>query len=152
MVEGKISFSLGGLSFSAEGEEKWLSEQMDKIIAVAPTLGQIARLSGAVAANSNGSSVTADEEFSDSLATHLKAKGGESNQVKKFLATADWLRRRGNAALATSAVSKALSENSQKRLGNPADCLNKNTAKGFCEKKGDGFFITTEGLKSLGYQ
>jgi hypothetical protein len=51
----------------------------------------------------------------------------------------------------TSAVSKALSDNHQKRLGNAAECLNQNISKGFCEKQGGGFYITPEGLKDLGY-
>jgi hypothetical protein len=85
------------------------------------------------------------------LASHLKAKGAESNQVKRFLATADWLRMRGNEKLSTSLVSKALTDNQQKRLGNPSDSLNKNVAKGHCEKNGDDFYITPEGLKALGY-
>jgi len=71
--------------------------------------------------------------------------------VKRFLATADWIRLRGESELTTSKVSKALLDNHQKRLGNPADCLNQNVRKGHCEKKGDGFFITPEGFKELRY-
>jgi hypothetical protein len=54
--------------------------------------------------------------------------------------------------LTTSSVVKALSANNQPRLGNPADTLNQNVKKGFCEKRKDGtsFFITPEGLHSLG--
>jgi hypothetical protein len=44
----------------------------------------------------------------------------------------------------------ALAKNHQKRLANAADCLNKNVAKGYCEKTADGFFITPDGLKHLG--
>lgn len=48
-------------------------------------------------------------------------------------------------------VSKALKDNHQKRLGNAADNLNQNIAKGFCEKTDGGFYITPDGLKSLGH-
>jgi hypothetical protein len=86
------------------------------------------------------------------LASFIKAAKGETKQVQRFLATAGWLFRRGETKLTTSAVSSALSENHQKRLGNPADCLNQNVSKGYCEKQGDGFFITPEGWRALGQE
>jgi len=85
-----------------------------------------------------------------SLAAHLKAKDAERNQVARFLATAAWLSRRGQTELTTKAVSTALSDHHQKKLGNPADCLNQNCSKGYCEKKGKAFFITPEGRAALG--
>jgi hypothetical protein len=85
-----------------------------------------------------------------SLAAYIKAKKGEQSQVVRFLATASWLSRRSSEPLTASAVSKALSDNHQKRLANSADCLNKNVGKGLCEKRKDGsFFITPEGLQAL---
>jgi hypothetical protein len=45
-----------------------------------------------------------------------------------------------------------LVDNQQKRLANPADCLNKNVSKGFCEKNDGGFYITPEGLKKLEHE
>ncbi|MFZ5739371.1 MAG: hypothetical protein ACOY6K_21085 [Pseudomonadota bacterium] len=86
-----------------------------------------------------------------SLATYIRAKGGDQSQIQRFLATAHWLESRGHEPLTASAVSKALSDHHQKRLANPADCLNKNVRKGLCEKsKKDGsFFITPEGLAAL---
>lgn len=85
-----------------------------------------------------------------SLASHIKAKKADKNQVLRFLATAQWLTSRDEAPLTTSAVAKALSDHNQKRLANPADSLNKNVAKGLCEKRKDGsFFITPEGLEAL---
>jgi len=49
-------------------------------------------------------------------------------------------------------VTEALRNNNQSRLGNAADILNKNAAKGLVEKDGKSFFITPEGLASLGHQ
>jgi hypothetical protein len=46
-------------------------------------------------------------------------------------------------------VSKALNDANQKRLGNPAECLNQNVAKGYCEKDGKQFFVTDDGKSSL---
>jgi hypothetical protein len=107
---------------------------------------QAAAAAAALAESTDGAS------FSTSLASYIKEKGGESNQVDRFLITADWLRRRGNSKLTTAAVSKALTDNHQKRLANPADCLNKNVSKGFCEKSDGGFYITPEGLKKLKHE
>jgi hypothetical protein len=155
MSTAKIEFSLGSLSFSGEGDEAWVAAQLDKVLAAAPTLSTSAKHqepAGSGAMGGSGATVSnADSSFTSPLAKHIKEKGGESKQVKRFLATADWLRRRGTAELTTAAVSKALSANHQKGLANAADCLNQNIAKGFCEKTGSGFFITPDGLKDLGY-
>lgn len=68
-----------------------------------------------------------------SLAAYIKSKKGEQSQMTRFLATAFWLSNRSNDPLTATAVAKALSGNHQKKLANPADCLNKNVSKGFCE-------------------
>jgi hypothetical protein len=90
--------------------------------------------------------------FTASLASYLKAKGGEAKQVQRFLATAAWLSERGEEKLTAGRIAKALAEHHQNRLSNPADCLNKNCSKGYCEKQKDHFFITPEGWKALGEQ
>lgn len=152
MAIGKIEFAIGSLKFSGEGEEKWLAEQLDKILSSAPSLDT---KETSTAGSSNGTGATnpnPDGPFTETLVSHLKARGGETKQNKRFLATADWLRRKGNTSLTTAAVTKALSDNHQKRLGNAAECLNQNVSKGFCEKQGNGFYITPDGLKDLGYQ
>ena len=85
------------------------------------------------------------------LATFLnKVHGGTGNQTKRFLATAAWLRSRGTTNLATGEVTKALRLNHQGKLTNPSQCLAENVSKGYAEKDGKGFYITPEGLKSLG--
>ncbi len=91
-------------------------------------------------------------KFSKSLATYLAEKQAMSNQTLRFLATADWLRQKGVTPLSTSAVAQALKSNNQSRLSNPSDCLNKNAGKGLVEKDGKTFFITPEGLASLGHR
>ena len=68
----------------------------------------------------------------------------------RFLATAAWLSKRGEQELKTGLVSKALAGNHQKKVSNPAQYLNENVSKGFCEKNAKGFFITPEGWKALG--
>jgi hypothetical protein len=146
---GKIEIRIGNLSFSAEGDQDWLGEQLSKVMqAASPVIakdessGQPETGRAAPAALSTSSV--------GSLAAYLKATGGESKQVQRFLATAGWLFRRGVTNLTTAAVAAGLAENHQKRLSNPADCLNQNVSKGYCEKQRDGFFITPEGWSALG--
>lgn len=149
MSQGKIELSVGPVSFSAEGEQTWLAEQLDKVLKSAP---ELARIHPPATSRDAASTTSAtDKGFKETLAAYIKAKGGEDNQVKRFLATADWLRLRGEQNLTTSAVTKALKENHQKRLANAADCLNQNVSKGYCEKVDGGFYITPDGLKSLGH-
>lgn len=148
MATSSISFSFGGISFAGEAEnEEWLTEQVDKIL-------ELASKSPSLVASPTQPplAASAGEKFTGTLVSHLKAKGAESNQNKRFLATADWLRLKGNSDLTTSLVAKALKDNHQSRLGNPSDCLSQNIGKGFCEKIGSSFYITPEGLKDLGYE
>ncbi|MFH1560869.1 MAG: hypothetical protein ABID84_05630 [Chloroflexota bacterium] len=150
MTEAKIEVTLGAISFSGEGEQEWLGQQLDKILEAAPGLANI-QLEHVETPSPGAETVRQEGEFKETLVSHIKAKGGERNQVKRFLATANWLKLRGETQLTTAKVASALSENQQKRLANPADCLNKNVAKGYCEKtKDNGFFITPDGLKELG--
>ncbi|MGH9932750.1 MAG: hypothetical protein ACREA9_26400 [Pyrinomonadaceae bacterium] len=153
MSTTKIEVSVGAVSFSGEGDQAWLAEQLDKVLKAAPELSRTPAKPTNSAHSALPDSAPVDPaNFTVSLSSYIKEKGGESNQVDRFLITADWLRRRGVSNLATVAVSKALTDNHQKRLANPADCLNKNVSKGLCEKAETGFYITPEGLKKLGHE
>jgi hypothetical protein len=152
MTLSSLSLSYGSVSFSAEAEnEDWLSQQLDKFLELAKALPQQAA-AASITTKTPAASPTVGVKFNGALASYLKAKGGETNQNKRFLVTADWLRSRGVETLSTAGVTKALSDNHQKRLGNASDCLNQNVTKGFCEKTSNGFFITPDGLKDLGYE
>ena len=144
---GKIKLSIGNLSFSGEGDQDWLAHQISKLIGIAPQV-QIATSEGGVPPKSEPKQN--EPMFTESLASYLREKGGDMVQVQRFLATAAWLQRRGEKDLTTREVSKALKDNQQKRLGNPADCLNQNVGRGFCEKTPGGFHITREGWRQLG--
>jgi hypothetical protein len=153
MTSGKIEVNVGGLAFSAEGEQEWLAEQLDKILKAAPDV--VAAQS--TKEKSDARTVTHDATkpagtFTDTLASYIKAHKGDDNQVQRFLVTADWLRRRGEKTLTTRAVSTALKAHHQRKLTNPADALNQNVGKGCCEKADGGFFITPDGLKVLGHE
>jgi hypothetical protein len=129
------------------------SEERQKVVTAVMTLfGETAPTGGAGGGSGVNSGQAAAGKFSKSLATHLSEKQATSNQTLRFLATADWLRQKGQTPLTTSAVAQALKNNHQSRLANPSDCLNKNAAKGFVEKDGKTFFITPEGLAHLGHR
>lgn len=148
-AHGKVEIKIGNVTFSAEGEQEWLATQLAKVIeAATPVMSQSE--SGDRQPKPGSEAERPQAGAIGSLSSYLKAKGGELKQVQRFLATAAWLSQRGTQSLTTSAVSAALAENHQKRLGNPADCLNQNCSKGNCEKTKDGFFITPEGWHALG--
>jgi hypothetical protein len=142
---------IGSISFMGEGSETWLAAQLKVILAEAP---KIAVVTPEPPADSGQATPSKKNEggFTTALGTYLTEKNAATNQVKRFLATADWLRRRGTSTLTTAAVTQALKDNHQPRLSNPADCLNQNVGKGHAEKKaGKEFFITPAGLTSLGH-
>lgn len=152
MADVKIELAVGNLKFSGEGPEKWIEAQLDKVLTRALELGKLKLEDNDAPGGDSNDASSSDGKFSKSLASYIKEKGADSNQTLRFLAVADWLRLRGEKQLTTAAVSKALSTHHQKRLSNPADCLNKNVGKGLCEKTGDGFFITPDGLEALGHK
>jgi hypothetical protein len=147
MSQVKIQIKVGDVEFSGEGEQGWVSAQLERILNAAPAIVGAKR--------TDESPGTGHRELqssiagSQSLASFLREKNAAVNQVRKFLATATWLTAKGKKRLTTADVTRALKDNSQSRLGNPADCLNKNVAKGHCEKDGKEFFVTTEGIASF---
>src|SRR5918992_5111139 len=127
------------------------ADERNKVVAAVMTLfGQSVPAAGSGGAGSAATGTGA--KFTKSLATYLSERQAHSTQVLRFLVTADWLRLKGVTPLNTKAVTDALRNNNQSRLGNAPDVLNKNTAKGHIEKDGKNFFITPEGLVSLGHQ
>lgn len=142
MTSAKIEISVGAITFSGEGTEDWLEKQLDKLLASAPALAAIhpSDVGGEDVGNGLGVDPTVGP-----LPTFLQKNGAMSNQVKRFLATAEWLHKKGKRRLQSKDIVKALSDANQKRLGNPADCLAKNVAKGHCEKDGADFYVTPDG-------
>ena len=144
---GKIELTIGDVSFAGKGDQDWLDQQIRMLIDVATR----EKTSSSADDVSPKPEPKQNETVSTgSLASYLRAKGADSVQLQRFLATAGWLYHRGTRDLTTRAVSKTLQENQQKRLSNASDCLNKNVARGFCEKTASGFFVTPEGWRHLG--
>jgi hypothetical protein len=154
MAEAKIEIKVGAVSFSGEGDGKWVSDQLDKMLEKLPALARVAPHEGDGGDHAKGAGGAGGAHVNKAkgtLANFLKEKGATTKQVRKFLATAVWLHdRNGKDRLSATEVVKALSDNSQKRLGNAPDCLNQNVAKGFCEKDNKEFFVTDDGRAELG--
>lgn len=148
MTTAKIEISVGAITFSGEGTENWLEKQLDKLLASAP---QLAAISPPAEVSGNGGNGGGDAAPQDpgTLAAFIQKHGGGSNQVKRFLTTAEWLHRKGKSRIQTKDVTAALGAANQKRLGNAAECLNQNVSKGHCEKDGKQFYVTPEGRASL---
>lgn len=151
MSNVKIEIKFGELSFTGEGEAEWIEKQLDKILERLEILSHLHKKTehkGPIEA----SHVPMEEDSKIAglaLPAFLKEKAATTVQVKKFLATAIWLEARGNRNLRTADVTEALQKSQIGKINNPADCLNKNVRKGFCEKNGDEFFVTQEGKDSL---
>ncbi|MDB4919501.1 hypothetical protein [Mucilaginibacter sp.] len=155
MSNSKIQIKVGIVEFSGEGDQDWLALQLDKIIAKVPELLKIELATpGKETNDAIGDKLDASKTNSSfktsNLATWLKDKGATTNQVKKFLATAAYIQIGGKDRLATGDIVAALKKSNQSKLGNPSDCLNGNVKKGLCEKDGNEFFVTVEGIESLG--
>jgi hypothetical protein len=150
MSEAKIEIKIGEIQFSGQGEEDWIANQLDKILAQADKLIQLVPASKAGEEDPVHKPMGEDSTIAKmTLPSLLNDKGASRNQVKKFLATAVWLEAKGKNRLETSDITRALKDSNQSKLTNPADCLNQNVGKGFCEKDGKQFFVTEDGKKSL---
>jgi hypothetical protein len=151
MTEAKIDIKIGQIQFSGQGEQDWVAKQLDKIIAQAEKLIQLAPpedLEGDI--NEGHKPMGKDATIAKkTLPVFLTEKGAAKNQVKKFLATAIWLEAKGENRLKTGDVVAALKVSNQTRLANASDALKRNITKGFCEKDGSQFFVTDDGKKSL---
>jgi hypothetical protein len=150
MSESKIEIKIGEITFSGQGDADWVAKQLDKILAQAEKLIQLAPSKADREEAPEHKPMGKDSTIAKkTLPAFLQEKSATTKQVKKFLATAVWLEAKGQNRLSTGDVTKALGDSNQKRLGNPADCLNQNVAKGYCEKDGKQFFVTDEGKASL---
>lgn len=140
----KIRIKVGDVEVDYEGPESFLDKKITELISRLASLsspdgsGEPSKRSRLGAAGDPGS-----------LAAFLKSKSATASQNKRFLATAEWLHRKGNQRIKTSDVTSALRNNHQSKLGNTSQCLSNNVKSGYCEKVGKEFFVTDDGRASL---
>lgn len=159
MADARIDIKVGAVSFSAEGTEKWLSGELDKVLEKAPRLANIVptQIGGSSGGASDRGRESSDAgpstrgKVKGTLAGFLKESRATTNQVRKFLATATWLQENDNKErLTTKDVTKALSDAKQVALTNASQCLAQNVKQGFCQKDGKKqFYVTPEGKEDL---
>jgi hypothetical protein len=79
MTQAKVDLTLGALSFSGEGQQEWLGEQLDKILEAAPGLANLEFQSATVESAPPGSPPNgADDRFNETLADYIRSKGGDA--------------------------------------------------------------------------
>ena len=154
MANAKIDFTIGGISFSGEGEESWLANQLDKIIENAADLIKIVP-SPQVITEGAGTTITHEAEeknaaiTAQTLSTFLREKNATRAQTRKFLATALWIQATGKERMVTGDIIRALKDSNQARLGNASRELANNISSGFIDRDGRQFFVTEQGEASL---
>ena len=145
----KIRIKIGGVEVDYEGAEGFLDKKLPKLIGDVSALSKEAPTVPAENGNNNKSSNNRSG-ISSSLASFLREKNVDTHN-KRFLATAIWLDDKNDSQLIKTAdVTKALKENKQRMSNNPSNCLAQNVSKGYCEKQGNGFYVTDEGREALG--
>ena len=153
MADAKFEIKVGSVSFTGEGTEAWLAEQLDKVLA------KLIDLRGLGDADPLSSGSNKDTPSKDSnpvpetnigtLAAYLKEKKATSNQSRKFLATAAWLQLGGMNRISTGEVTKNLNTHNQGKLSNPAQCLINNASGGNVVKDGKQFYVVEKGFQEL---
>lgn len=144
----KIRVRAGEVEVEYEGAESFLDKKLPELIAQLSALDANTRPDDVTDGGDRNKPAGGSDP--GALGSFLRKYNASVNQMQRFLATSQWLHLRGSQTIKTSEVSKALQGNHQSRLGNPSEFLNKNVAKGFCEKSGSGFFVTEEGRAELG--
>lgn len=152
MADAKIEVQVGQFKFSGEGEQKWLAEQMDKILKSAREIIKIAPVSPPPSSDSPQAfgNQTPCAVTDEALPQFLQRTNATKTQVDRFLATAEWLHQKGSEMVKTGDVTQANKDAHQSRFSNTAGCLAKNASKGFCVKAGRDFYVTDEGRRHLG--
>jgi len=151
MADAKIEIKVGAVSFSGEGDGKWLSEQLDKVLEKIPELANVAPIQAEASGANDGASARGHKKVGGTLASFLSAKDAKSNKTRKFLATALWVQDSGGKnRLTTRDVTDALREHSQGSVGNASQCLVLNAKRGFCTREGKQFYVSDEGRAELG--
>lgn len=138
----KIRIKVGDIEVDFEGPGSFLDKKLLELIS------RLSQMSETPSADPEKSKTRRASGDPGTLAAFLRVSKVRSKS-KRFLATAEWLHRKGSARVQTNDVRKALKENSQSSVGNASQCLNNNVTSGFCEKDGKQFYVTDEGRATL---
>lgn len=146
----KIRIKVGAVEVDYEGAEAFLNKKLPDLISQLSTLAeQVPEANDGGGGSGGGGGGAGGGGKVGTLASFLKEAKVGNSATKRFLATAEWLHRKGTKELKTSDVTTAIRTNHQTRLGNASQCLNNNVNSGFCEKHGKTFYVTDEGRATL---
>lgn len=139
----RIRIKIGTIEIDYEGNEAYLNsdlfELIDKILEAKEKLPQYSEMEDHME----------DQGVVGTLVSYLNSVNGNQTHNRRFLATANWLHMKGANNVKTNDVTTALKDNHQSIPSNPSDCLSQNISKGYCEKQGEGFYVTPDGKAEL---
>lgn len=142
MEQSKIEIKIGEISFHAEGEQKWITEELDKILEKIKDLQNLNRVIKEKGENINSEAITESNSTCQEEYILQKFLKNIEKDVDRFLATALWLQKKeGKHELSIKDVTKALSDAKQAPLSNPSQVLTYNIKKGYCAKTGKKFYV-----------
>jgi hypothetical protein len=165
MANGRLEFKIGKIEFVGEGEQDWVTEQLEKMLERIPAL---TKQNNAI--NSNVKSIISESSLDpeqitanytpsqqtnspkaipENLSTFLRKKDCVDKQRRKFLGAAVWLQLNGKTIIKTKEVTDELKIARQIKITNPSHQLNQNINQGFCQKEGNGFYVTPEGVDNI---
>ena len=162
MANARIEFKIGNIEFVSEGEQEWVTEQLNKMldrlphlekeskkIPIKPTPQPITVPTQPTGNTDLFSTQKTDRAIPENLSTFLRKKDAIDKQRRKFLGAAVWLQLNGQQIVKTKEVTDALRAARQVKITNPSHQLNQNIAQGFCQKEGRGFYVTPQGIENI---
>lgn len=162
MANSRVEIKIGTIEFIGEGEQDWVTEQLDKILEKAQELEGAAKKVSAPLVLQKVLPADVIEHPTDlfstqkpkraipeNLSTFLRKKDAVDKQRRKFLGAAVWLQLNGQQMIKTKEVTDALRAARQVKITNPSHQLNQNIAQGYCQKEGRGFYVTPQGVENI---
>ena len=164
MANGRLEFKIGNVEFVGEGDQVWVTEQLDKMLERLPDLLNQSKKNTPVTTTIkvpeevipphptdlfSTPKPTIKRVIPENLSTFLRSKDCVDKQRRKFLGTAVWLQENGKQRIKTKEVTDALRAARQVKITNPSHQLNQNIAQGFCQKEGNGFYVTPQGVENI---
>ena len=144
MANARIEFKIGNIEFVSEGEQEWVTDQLDKMLERLPNLEAEGKK---MPVKQVTQPVVASVQPTEN--TDLFTSQKTNRAIRKFLGTAVWLQSNGQQTIKTKEVTDALRSARQVKITNPSHQLNQNIAQGFCQKEGRGFYVTPQGIENI---
>jgi hypothetical protein len=165
MANGRLEFKIGNIEFIGEGEQEWVTQQLEKMLKRVPDLQKEGAqkivkpqpktdtshlvLPSTLEGDLFSAPKVTPRVIPENLSTFLRNKDCIDKQRRKFLGSAVWLQQNGKQLIKTKEVTDALRAARQVKITNPSHQLNQNISQGFCQKEGNGFYVTPQGVDNI---